>query len=171
LLDATKCISYLTIELREAAPHELRPGLGDWLFGCDVCQEVCPWNRKSEPAQEPAFAPAAENNPVDLHELFQLDDDTFRRRFRHTPLWRAKRRGILRNAAYVLGNQRQAASMPALQQGLNDGEPLIRGACAWALGRIATVEATQALQQRLAVETDPEVLEELRLALGKAVPI
>jgi epoxyqueuosine reductase len=171
LLDATQCISYLTIELREAVPHELRPGLGDWLFGCDVCQEVCPWNRKPEPAQEPAFAPAAENDPVDLHELFQLDDDTFRRRFRHTPLWRAKRRGILRNAAYVLGNQGQAASMPALQQGLNDVEPLIRGACAWALGRIATVEATQALHERLALETDAEVLEELRLALGKAVPI
>jgi epoxyqueuosine reductase len=171
LLDATKCISYLTIELREAVPHDLRPGLGDWLFGCDVCQDVCPWNRKPEPVPEPAFMPAAENDPVDLLELFALDDDAFRRRFRRTPLWRAKRRGILRNAAYVLGNQAEAASVPALRHGLNDVEPLIRGACAWALGRIATIEATQALEQRLAAESGTDVLEELKLALGKALPI
>lgn len=171
LLDATKCISYLTIELRGAVPHELRAGLGSWLFGCDVCQDVCPWNRKPAITNEPAFAPVPESDPVDLQELFALDDDAFRRRFRHTPLWRAKRRGILRNAAYVLGNQGQAASVPALRRGLDDVEPLIRGACAWALGRIATDETAAALQKRLALETDTGVLEELKLALRETVPI
>ena len=148
VLDASRCISYLTIELRESIPEGLRPGIGDWLFGCDVCQEVCPWNQAAErrvlaegtPTQAwdaaPAFLPTTDGNPVDLIGLFDLDDDAFRRRFRHTPLWRAKRRGILRNAAIVLGNQRAAAAMPALTKGLSDPEPIVREACAWALDRI-----------------------------------
>jgi epoxyqueuosine reductase len=143
VLDATRCISYLTIELRDSIPDELRPGIGDWLFGCDVCQEVCPWNQSAErrpPTQErdvaPEFRPAADGNPIDLIALFDLDDETFRRRFRHTPLWRSKRRGILRNAAIVLGNQRAAAATAALTRGLTDPEPMIREACQWALAQI-----------------------------------
>ena len=149
VLDATRCISYLTIELRDSIPEELRPGIGDWLFGCDVCQEVCPWNQSAErraaapqdtPTQAwdvaPIFSPANENNPIDLIGLFDLDDEAFRRRFRHTPLWRAKRRGILRNAAIVLGNQRAAAATTALERGLADSEAIVREACAWALARI-----------------------------------
>lgn len=146
VLDATRCISYLTIELRDAIPLELRAGIGDWLFGCDVCQEVCPWNEKAEgqgarslqKSDDAALQPAADANPVDLIALFDLDDDAFRQRFRHTPLWRARRRGILRNAAIVLGNQRAKAALPALQRGLNDSEPLIREACAWALRQIGS---------------------------------
>ena len=148
VLDATRCISYLTIELRDTIPDKLRPGIGDWLFGCDVCQDVCPWNESSQrrsaalstPTQAwnvaPMFQPATDANPIDLIGLFDLDDDAFRRRFRHTPLWRAKRRGILRNAAIVLGNQRAAAAVPALTKGLADEEPLVREACQWALDRI-----------------------------------
>ena len=149
VLDATRCISYLTIELRESIPEDLRPGIGDWLFGCDVCQDVCPWNQASErravathstPTQAwdvaPAFFPEAKCNPVDLLGLFDLDDEAFRRRFRHTPLWRAKRRGILRNAAIVLGNQRAAVAVDALRRGLSDAEPIVRDACQWALERI-----------------------------------
>jgi epoxyqueuosine reductase len=136
VLDARKCISYLTIELREQIPTELRAGIGDWLFGCDVCQDVCPWNTREHNAaqtDEPALQPAAGMNPVDLIELFTLDDEAFRARFRHTPLWRAKRRGLLRNAATVLGNRPTEAALLALRKGLNDVEPLVREACQWAL--------------------------------------
>jgi epoxyqueuosine reductase len=139
VLDASRCISYLTIELRDSIPAELRPGIGDWLFGCDVCQDVCPWNSKPDPRIGTAlseFQPIVDSNPVDLAGLFDLHDEAFRRRFRHTPLWRAKRRGILRNAAIVLGNQRASVAVDALTKGLADTEPLIREACRWALDQI-----------------------------------
>jgi epoxyqueuosine reductase len=170
VLDATKCLSYLTIELRSSVPNELRDGLGDWLFGCDICQDVCPWNRKPAPSHEAVFTPDRGRNPVDLLPLFEMDDAAFRAQFRHTPLWRAKRRGILRNAAYVLGNQRHVGAIPALTRGLFDDEPLVRGACAWALGRIETVAARSALVRRIAVETDGGVIEELTLALARPMP-
>ncbi len=165
VLDATRCISYLTIELRGGIPRELRSGMGDWLFGCDVCQEVCPWNRKAPRVEQPEFHPAAGMNPVDLAELFRLADEDIRGRFRHTPLWRAKRRGLLRNAAIVLGNQRAIEAIDALAAGLNDAEPLVRAACAWALGQIGTDSTTQILQQRLADERDAVVREEINIAL------
>jgi epoxyqueuosine reductase len=136
VLDATRCISYLTIELRDHIPEQLRPGIGDWLFGCDICQDVCPWNDRAPLSNESAFQPNADANPIDLIALFDLDDEGFRRRFRHTPLWRARRRGILRNAAIILGNQRCAAAIPALTRAGADPDPLIREACAWALNRI-----------------------------------
>jgi len=104
-------------------------------------------------------------NLLDLIGLFALDDDAFRQRFRHTPLWRPKRRGILRNAAIVLGNQRAIAAIPALTRGLSDVEPLIRGASAWALGRIGDQEALDALTTRQISETDASVIKEIDLAI------
>ncbi len=104
-LDARKCISYLTIELRGPIPAELRESLGDRLFGCDACQEACPHNLRTPKTAQPAFQPGEGMNPVELAELFSLDEEAFRRRFRHTPLWRAKRPGILRNAAVVSANR------------------------------------------------------------------
>jgi epoxyqueuosine reductase len=160
-LDATRCISYLTIELRTAVPRALRPGVGDWLFGCDVCQDVCPWNRRAPQGDEQAFGPAEGMNPANLAELFQLDEAAFRARFRHTPLWRPRRRGLLRNAAIVLGNQGDASGVPALVRGLHDEDSLVRGACAWALGRIDDPSAHSALTARLAVETNAEVRQEI----------
>ncbi len=133
VLDARRCISYLTIELRDAIPEELRPAVGDWLFGCDVCQDVCPWNNHAPLADEPAFSPSEPMNPVDLAGLFAMDDDAFRQRFRHSPIWRAKRRGLLRNAAIILGNRPHPPAIDALSRGLSDVEPLVREACAWAL--------------------------------------
>jgi epoxyqueuosine reductase len=165
VLDATKCISYLTIELKEAIPAELRAGLGEWLFGCDVCQEVCPWNGHAKLEPRLPFEPLPEDNPVDVIRLFELDDDAFRRRFRNTPLWRPKRRGILRNAAIVLGNRPTPAALPALVRGLNDAEPLVRGAAAWALGRYFESAAGTALQSRLTEEIDAEVRSEIEAAL------
>jgi epoxyqueuosine reductase len=169
VLDASRCISYLTIELRDAIPTELRDGMGDWLFGCDVCQDVCPWNSRAPLSREAAFAPRDDTNPVELVALFDLDDAAFRERFRHTPLWRPKRRGMLRNAAIVLGNRPTAVAIPALVRGLNDGEPLVRGACAWALGRYEDHVAHKALGDRRAIEVDAEVLQEIERALQVGV--
>jgi epoxyqueuosine reductase len=140
--------------------------IGDWLFGCDVCQEVSPWNRRAPVSGESAFAPAPNANPVPLAELVALTDDAFRARFRHTPLWRAKRRGILRNAALVAGRQRAGESIDALIRGLQDADPLVRGACAWALGRQEDLRARQALQDRLVQENDPQVRDEIAGALN-----
>jgi epoxyqueuosine reductase len=164
VLDATRCISYLTIELRDGIPKELRSGVGDWLFGCDVCQDVCPWNHRVPLADE-AFEPRSDQNPISLAPLFFMTDEEFRKRFRQTPLWRSKRRGTLRNAAIVLGNQRHAAALPALARGLEDDEPLVRGACVWALGKINTTAAVQALTHQLEREDSEQVKQELREAL------
>lgn len=167
VLDATRCISYLTIELKGAIPEPLREPIGDWLFGCDICQEVCPWNRKAPLSQCDAFWPQANANPVDLRELFSLDEEGFRRRFRHTPLWRAKRRGVLRNAAIVLGNRPHRDSLPALERGLSDQEPVVRQACAWALGRFPAELVGSLLTGRLKQESEPSVAEEIRLSLAR----
>jgi epoxyqueuosine reductase len=164
VLDATRCISYLTIELRDHIPADLRSGIGDWLFGCDICQEVCPWNRHAPGADEPLLQPADRADAVDLIALFDLDDEAFRHRFRHTPLWRARRRGILRNAAIILGNQKVSTAVPTLTHALSDPEPLIRGASAWALGQIGAREAAAAIAQRLPIETDEAVQQELLAA-------
>jgi len=139
VLDATRCISYLTIELRDQVPEPLRTGMGDWLFGCDICQDVCPWNRRTpevEASLREPFEP--QSDPLDLLPLFDLTDDQFRQRFRHTPLWRAKRRGILRNAAIVLGNQCCREALPVLQRAAANEEPLVSAACQWAMARIAS---------------------------------
>jgi epoxyqueuosine reductase len=140
VLDARLCISYLTIELKEAIPAQLRPQLGDWLFGCDVCQEVCPWNRKAPVADEPEFLPRADWAAFDPVELLGLSETEFRQRFRGTALFRTKRRGLLRNAALVLGNRGDPAALPALRRALEDPEPLVREAAGWAIGRIEAAE-------------------------------
>jgi epoxyqueuosine reductase len=156
----------LTIELRDHIPAELREGMGDWVFGCDVCQDVCPWNRRAPQTEESAFAPREDLDPLDLLTLFDLDDTAFQSRFRRTPLWRSKRRGLLRNAAIALGNRPHARAVGALARGLYDDEPLVRAACAWALGRHGCSAAREALESRMAVEQDPIVCEEIRRALG-----
>lgn len=139
VLDATRCISYLTIEHRAAIPEALRSGMGEWVFGCDVCQDVCPWNRRTPAASEcdrESFDPLPEANPLLLIPLFDLNDEQFRQRFRRTPLWRAKRRGILRNAAIALGNQRCREALPALHLARQSEEALVSEACAWAIEQI-----------------------------------
>jgi epoxyqueuosine reductase len=134
-IDATRCISYLTIELKEEVPEDLRPWMGGWVFGCDVCQQVCPWNRF---AQEPdkAFA-AREGIPLPvLGEEMRLSQEDFSRKFKRSPVKRAKRRGYLRNAAVAIGNAGDAAALPALEEALTDPEPLVREHAAWAIARI-----------------------------------
>ncbi len=136
VLDARRCISYLTIELRGPIPMELREPMADWVFGCDICQEVCPWNRKAPPGFDPDLKARPELESLDLVEVLSLSDAEFRSRFKGTALYRSKRRGLLRNAAIVLGNQGDRESLPVLEKSLADSEPLIREAAAWAIARI-----------------------------------
>jgi epoxyqueuosine reductase len=141
-LDARRCISYLTIELRGPIADDLKPMMGDWIFGCDVCQEVCPWNRKAPAGCEPALEPSATGLSVDLLELLTLNEEEFRTRFRHTPLWRTQRTGLLRNAAIAVGNTGDARALPVLQRALGDAEGVVREAARWAIARIAEREAS-----------------------------
>jgi epoxyqueuosine reductase len=167
VLDARKCISYLTIELRQPVPEELRAGLSDWIFGCDICQDVCPWNRFSPLADEPSFQPRNEAGLESLLELLSLSEEQFRDRYRATPLWRPRRRGMLRNAALVLGNQRFAPATEALVASLNDAEELVRGAAAWALGQIGGSEAEAGLRGALGSESAEYVRGEIMDALSR----
>lgn len=136
-LDARRCISYLTIELKEAIPLELRPSLGNWVFGCDICQRVCPWNRFAPPQGDPAFAPRPDVPTPDLIREMELTPQEFKRKFNHSPVQRAKRRGYLRNVVVALGNSGDPAAVPALQKALRDAEPLVREHARWALEQIA----------------------------------
>lgn len=131
-LDARLCISYLTIENKGPIPLELRPGIGSHVFGCDDCQEVCPWNREARLPEEFLRNPALE----ELHRYLEMTDESFRAYFKDSPVLRSKRMGFLRNVCVVLGNLKQAASIPYLEKVLNDPEPLIREHAAWALGEI-----------------------------------
>jgi epoxyqueuosine reductase len=169
-IDSRRCISYLTIELKGPIPPDLRPLNGDWVFGCDICQQVCPWNvRFSQPGVQsidPAFDPLPDMPFPDLVEALKLTPQEFNRKFKNSPLKRAKRRGYLRNSAVALGNLGDGAAAPALAQAvLGDPEPLVRGHAAWALGRIGGDIASITLSQALQEEKDAYVLKEIRQAL------
>ncbi|SRR6266496_612017 len=180
VLDNTRCISFLTIELRGSIPLELRPLMGNLIFGCDICQEVCPVNIVAERrlglrntpktvSREPhkAFRPRAPvGSSPELIPLLSLTEEQFRERFRHSPIRRTKRRGLLRNVCVALGNIGDQQAVPALLGALRDHEPLVRGHAAWALGRIGGEEAKQALQLALSAEEDQEVQQEIRCALA-----
>ena len=167
VLDARRCISYLTIENKGAIPRELRPLLGNRIFGCDVCQEVCPWNRRhARSTEEPAFQPRPGAIAPDLVDLLALDADSFRSRYRGSPVLRAKRRGLLRNVAVALGNWGDRAAVAPLARALDDEEPLVRGHAAWALGQTGGAKSHSALARVQAIETDPWVQEEIGLGLS-----
>jgi epoxyqueuosine reductase len=201
-LDNTRCISFLTIELRGSIPLELRPLMGNLIFGCDICQEVCPVNKvaekrlglrcrdgkqliaatsitrrnatgQAEPVeQKTTFLGHAEfrarpgvGSSPELIPLLSLSEEQFRERFRCSPIKRAKRRGLLRNVCVALGNSGDRRAIPALIGVLHDQEPLIRGHAAWALGRLGSQEAHDALCSALETEEDSEVQKEIRYAL------
>jgi epoxyqueuosine reductase len=172
-LDARRCISYLTIELRGPIPIELRPLVGDWIFGCDVCQEVCPWNRFAPPAREARLHARALEGWT-LERFLSLDEAGFARLFEASPIRRARRAGFLRNVCVALGNRGEAAAAPALRHALvADPDALVRGHAAWALGRIAAragdrAAAAAALQRAAADDADEGVREEARLAALEA---
>ncbi|TWU10174.1 tRNA epoxyqueuosine(34) reductase QueG [Allorhodopirellula heiligendammensis] len=176
VLDASKCISFLTIESRELIPEPMRAGIGDWVFGCDVCQEVCPWNRKPTRRAMAAegmrdarqMAPTQTvRGRMELLRLFSLDDESFRKQFRDTAMWRTRRRGLLRNAAVVLGNVGDVDCVETLMIGLRDSESIVRAACLWAIQKLlvhADSNEARTIQEALArfrlQETDPIVLAE-----------
>ena len=160
-VDARRCISYLTIELKGAIPVKLRPKMGNLIFGCDICQQVCPWNRDAPKSLEPGLQPRPENVAPQLIELMQLDHAAFSERFSKSPIKRTKRRGFLRNVAVALGNWANAEAIPALSLGLCDSEPLVRSHAAWALGRIADLQAKTKLEESKLTEKNQEVLQEI----------
>ena len=167
VLDARKCISYLTIELKTPIPLELRDGVGEWLFGCDLCQDVCPWNRKAPHSNEPAFQPQPELNPADCVGLLRMTREEFDARFSKSPLARPGFDGLRRNAAIVLGNRGDSSAIPVLIEALQDFSPLVRGATAWSLGKLGGEVARAALSERRLKETDGNVMAELNAALER----
>ena len=139
-LDARRCISYLTIELKDDIPEELRGKLGSWVFGCDICQQVCPWNRFAKEG-DPAFG--KENPLLPLVEELFISKQEFNQRFKTSPVKRAKRRGYLRNVAVALGNMGDTHALPVLQNALNDEEPMLREHVQWAIEEISNRENRQ----------------------------
>jgi epoxyqueuosine reductase len=137
VLDATRCISYLTIELKGAIPEERRAGVGRQVFGCDICQDVCPWNRKRRRTAPAVFAPREGALAPSLDDLATLDPEAFRARFRGSPIKRAKRRGLLRNVAVALGNSGDPSRRPLLEDLAADEDPLVREHALWALEQLA----------------------------------
>jgi epoxyqueuosine reductase len=136
VLDARRCISYLTIELKGAIPDELRPGVGRHVFGCDLCQDVCPWNSRRRHRGGPSFAPRPGSVAPELGELAALDPEAFRERFSRSPVKRARRRGLLRNVAVAMGNSGDLAHREALERLADDEDPVVREHAAWALRRL-----------------------------------
>jgi epoxyqueuosine reductase len=129
-LDATRCISYLTIELHGSIPLPLRSGIGDWLFGCDVCQEVCPWNRFANTRTSDNLL------SLDPVKLLSITEEEFKERFQHTAIYRTRRQGLVRNAAIVLGNSGNSSALPALEQATHDADEVVREAAQWAIDQI-----------------------------------
>ena len=169
VVDNRRCISYLTIENRGSIPPELRPAIGNWVFGCDICQEVCPVNRKAPPAADPNFG-RRDLAALDLIALLDLTEEQFRQQFAGTPLMRARRVGMQRNASVALGNLGDASAAPALASALQTGHPLVRQHAAWALGRIGSPDARAALRAAEIAETDAATRAEIRQALAGASP-
>jgi epoxyqueuosine reductase len=167
VVDSRRCIAYLTIEHRGPIPRELRPLMGNLVFGCDICQDVCPWNKFAKVAPEREFYARDGNLAPSLPGLMGLSREEFARRFKDSPVRRAKYAGFLRNVAVALGNSGDPAAVPVLERALAHDEPLVRGHAAWALGRLG---AREALERRLAVEPDPGVREEIDEALRGALP-
>ena len=170
-LDARTCISYLTIENKGPIPQPLRESIGDWIFGCDLCQQVCPWNERfAASPEEPLFAPRSEAQELSLLDALALDAKDFNRTFKGSPIKRSKRRGFLRNVAVALGNRGRQSDIPALGHTLvNDPEPLVRAHAAWALGKMGGAAGAAALQQANAREIDLYVRSEIAAALGQAL--
>ena len=162
VLDARRCISYLTIEHKGWIDQSLRPLMGNWVMGCDVCQAVCPWQRFAIQTLEPDFYPLdIDRAAPPLLDLLALTDASFAERYGGTPLSRIKRERLVRNACIAAGNWADPAVAPALAGLLHDPSPLIRGHAAWALGRIDSPLARHALAARLELEDDEQVRAEI----------
>ncbi|MDA8018429.1 MAG: tRNA epoxyqueuosine(34) reductase QueG [Thermoanaerobaculia bacterium] len=166
-LDSRRCISYWTIEHRGDLPAEVREDLGEWVFGCDVCQEVCPWNYKAGPGSHPQLRQPSERRELDLAGLLALDREEYVRCFVKSPMKRPKLEGLQRNAAVAMGNRRDPRYVPPLVEALAAEEPVVRRHAAWALGQIGGNRAQRGLEGRLEVESDEATQREIRAALRR----
>jgi epoxyqueuosine reductase len=168
VLDARLCISYLTIEHPGWIDRALRPRMGNWVFGCDVCQIVCPWQRFAIQTQVTDFFPAGPDRAAPpLAQLLALDEAEFDARFRGAPVHRIGRERLARNACIAAGNSRRAELAPGLEKLLNDASPLVRGHAGWALARLLGRASAPALDQALRAEPDPEARRDLSLSLAE----
>lgn len=167
-LDSRRCISYWTIEHRGDIPAEMRPQIGEWVYGCDICQEICPWNVKVQPGEEPRLRLPEKRRELDLAGLLLLGEGEWVERFQVSPMKRAKREGLQRNAAVVMGNRRDPRYVEPLANALAEGTPLVRRHAAWALGQIGGEEARRQLAAALAEGPEPDLAAELGAALANA---
>ena len=168
VLDARRCISYLTIELKGWIPRSLRPLMGNWIFGCDICQAVCPFNRFAPGEAEAGFYPSSwDATAPELLDLLALDEAHFAERYAASPIKRIKRQRLVRNACVAAGNWGSQAALAPLIGLLADESPLVRGHAAWALGQIREREAIMALSQAKGEELDAQVRDELDAALSE----
>lgn len=162
-IDSRLCISYLTIELRDKIPLELRDAIGNQVFGCDICQDVCPWNRKAEATADPVFQHREGLYNPELSTIAGLDVEKFRFLFKGSPVKRTKRRGLLRNAVVAIGNSGESEFIPVLKDALTDEEPLVRAHAVWALYKIQGAEALNTLLEHKENESDQSVLDEIEI--------
>ena len=166
VIDNTKCISFLTIELRDSIPRDLRHLMGDWIFGCDICQDVCPVNRKAVISLDPKFTKLHEFSAMDLIPLLDLSQLEFNKIFKDSAIKRAKLSGFQRNVCVALGNIGDPVAVPALRKVIQTDYPdLVRSHAAWALGRIGGKSAMEILNSHANSEKSPEVLEEIQEAI------
>jgi len=162
VLDARRCISYHTIENKGWIDRDLRSGFGNWVYGCDICQEVCPFQRFSFPSQEEDFYPADENTTAPyLAELLTLTDESFKAKYRDSPIYRIKRKRLVRNACLAAGNSHDKQFIPYIIQLLYDSEPIVRGHAAWALWQLMRHRAIKQLNEMYYREDDEDVKAEI----------
>ena len=166
VLDSRLCISYLTIEIKDKIPLELREGIQNNVYGCDICQDVCPWNKRAHTTDKPGFEPREDLYNPDLSYLSKLSVEEFRKLFKGSPIKRTKRRGLLRNVMVAMGNSGDKDFIPHIKEGLSDDEPLVRAHAAWALWKITDPGSKEILLSHRCVETDDMVNEEIDLLLN-----
>jgi epoxyqueuosine reductase len=161
VLDSRLCISYLTIELRGKIPMGLRGKVGNNIYGCDICQDVCPWNRRAKVTHKSSFQPREGLYNPELSSLSQLTEEEFRKMFKGSPVKRAKRKGFLRNVIVAMGNSKEKSFVPYIKKCLEDKDPLVRAHAAWALWKLQGEDSYETLSNHLSIESNPMVREEI----------
>ena len=167
VIDNEKCISYLTIELRGVIPRKLRTLMGDWIFGCDICQDVCPVNKKASQGNLDAFHQRPGFSTPDLVEILNMDQAEFSTKYKDSPIKRAKLVGLKRNACVALGNNGDPNAITALSTALKTTENVVRIHAAWALGTIGGKNSLEVLEEALLSEEDQDTIDEIQMSIGE----
>lgn len=168
-IDSNLCISYLTIENKDIVPKNLRSQMGNWIFGCDICQMVCPWNRIKPEMEQQSLGEQSDGDAgiINIVQEMEISEADFREKYGSSPVMRTKRKGYLRNMAVALGNSHSPLAIRCLVDALEtETDPLIRSHCIWALGQISGENALLALKQALLKERDPMVIQEIKQIIG-----